>query len=347
MFNASGISGPLVVRFRGACSVRSGSPAASEEAGSKRACDPAASAVRGGSTEVCRGSKSGCPLCALVVSCTDGGARSTEVLIGVDPHTRRRTTRRPPSTGRRTAPAGYFHRQQAWPPGARGMGEALREAVLGRGRGERFGEVRGPVPPQCLVANGEDVVDVPAKLSARVRLLSTGEERKSDRLDAVYTAVAAWQSARACARSVGEEDLVAVLRMLTERRDDLLVKARTRAMRTTSTRGSRTSWCPARQAPLGLGPTERPPEAGAPDRRARRAYRRGRRGNLRLAHRGLRPRTDPGREDYRQGRRRAALPEQGPLLRLLHRHGAGRSLQSGELVRHRLSRAGDRQRSSS
>jgi transposase len=160
------------------------------------------------------------------------------------------------------------------------MGEALREAALGRGRGERFGEVRGPVPPQGLVANGEDVVDVPAKLSARVRLLSTGEERKSDRLDAVYTAVAAWQSARACARSVGEEDLVAVLRMLTERRDDLLVKARTRAMRTTSTRCSRTSWCPARQAPLGLGPTARPPEAGAPDRRARRAYRRGRRGNL-------------------------------------------------------------------
>ena len=80
---------------------------------------------------------------------------------------------------------------------------------------------------QYLVANGESVVDVPAKLSARVRVLSTGGGRKNDLLDAVYTAVAAHQSGRL--RRVDEEDLVAVLRMLTERRDDL-VRARTRAM---------------------------------------------------------------------------------------------------------------------
>lgn len=85
----------------------------------------------------------------------------------------------------------------------------------------------GRAVAQFLVANGEDVVDVPAKLSAWVRLLFTGGERKSDRIDAVYTAVAASQRMRL--RPVGEEDLIAVLRMLAKRRDDL-VKARTCAM---------------------------------------------------------------------------------------------------------------------
>jgi hypothetical protein len=44
---------------------------------------------------------------------------------------------------------------------------------------------------QQLVADGEQVVDVPAKLAARVRVLSTGHGRKTDPLDAVSTAVAA------------------------------------------------------------------------------------------------------------------------------------------------------------
>jgi len=49
-----------------------------------------------------------------------------------------------------------------------------------------------------------------------------------------------------------------------------------------------------------------------------------------------------GCEDHWAGRGRLSLPERG-TLRLLHRHGAGRSLSSGEVVRHRLSRGGDRQ----
>ena len=37
---------------------------------------------------------------------------------------------------------------------------------------------------QRLVADGEPVVDVPAKLSARVRVFSTGQGRKTDATDA-------------------------------------------------------------------------------------------------------------------------------------------------------------------
>jgi hypothetical protein len=44
---------------------------------------------------------------------------------------------------------------------------------------------------QRLLADGEHVVDVPAKLSARARLLDTGHNRKSDVYDAHAVAVVA------------------------------------------------------------------------------------------------------------------------------------------------------------
>jgi transposase len=44
---------------------------------------------------------------------------------------------------------------------------------------------------QRLVGDGEPVLDVPAKLAARVRVLSVGHGRKSDPEDAVSVAVAA------------------------------------------------------------------------------------------------------------------------------------------------------------
>ena len=53
---------------------------------------------------------------------------------------------------------------------------------------------------QRLVGDGEQVVDVPAKLAARVRVLSVGHGRKSDPDDAVSVAVAA-RNAPGCGRS--------------------------------------------------------------------------------------------------------------------------------------------------
>jgi transposase len=47
-----------------------------------------------------------------------------------------------------------------------------------------------------LAAAGESVVDVPPKLSARVRVLSTGNARKNDGLDALAPALAASRNER-------------------------------------------------------------------------------------------------------------------------------------------------------
>jgi transposase len=78
-----------------------------------------------------------------------------------------------------------------------------------------------------LAAAGESVVDVPPKLSARVRALSTGNARKNDGLDALATALAASRNERLAAvdPEVGSE----VLRLLSERREDLVAE-RTRAL---------------------------------------------------------------------------------------------------------------------
>ena len=79
---------------------------------------------------------------------------------------------------------------------------------------------------QRLAAAGELVVDVPPKLSARVRVLSIGNARKNDGLDALATALAAWRNERLAA--VDPEAGSEVLRLLSERREDLVAE-RTRA----------------------------------------------------------------------------------------------------------------------
>jgi transposase len=78
-----------------------------------------------------------------------------------------------------------------------------------------------------LVTDGEQVVDVPAKLAARVRVLSTGHGRKSDPDDAVSVAVAARSAPQL--RQVGVEDQAVVLHLLTNRREDL-VRMRTQTI---------------------------------------------------------------------------------------------------------------------
>lgn len=80
---------------------------------------------------------------------------------------------------------------------------------------------------QRLSAAGEAVVDVPPKLSARVRVLSTGNSRKNDGLDALATALAAWRNERLA--TVDPEAGSEVLRLLSERRGDLVAE-RTRAL---------------------------------------------------------------------------------------------------------------------
>ena len=72
---------------------------------------------------------------------------------------------------------------------------------------------------QQLVAAGEPVVDVPAKLAARVRVLQSGHGRKTDGIDAMSVATAAVHTRRP--RPVGAEDFSMLLRLLADRRDEL------------------------------------------------------------------------------------------------------------------------------
>ncbi|WP_370460059.1 IS110 family transposase [Nostocoides sp. F2B08] len=72
---------------------------------------------------------------------------------------------------------------------------------------------------QRLLADGEHVVDVPAKLSARARLFDTGHNRKTDAHDAHSVAVVAVRTAGLRVLSY-DADLEA-LRMLSDRRAEL------------------------------------------------------------------------------------------------------------------------------
>lgn len=72
---------------------------------------------------------------------------------------------------------------------------------------------------QRLVADGEPVVDVPAKLSARVRVFSTGQGRKTDATDAHSVGVVALRTPGL--RPVQVDDLTVALRLLVDRREDL------------------------------------------------------------------------------------------------------------------------------
>jgi transposase len=77
----------------------------------------------------------------------------------------------------------------------------------------------GQLLAQQLVAAGEDVVDVPPTLSARVRLLGSTKASKNDFHDALATAIA---GLRHCGlRPVRIEDHTAVIRLLIDRYDDL------------------------------------------------------------------------------------------------------------------------------
>ena len=73
---------------------------------------------------------------------------------------------------------------------------------------------------QRLLADGERVVDVPAKLAARARVFDTGQGRKTDATDAHAVASVALRTPGLRRLSAEDEDLVA-LRLLVDRRDAL------------------------------------------------------------------------------------------------------------------------------
>ncbi len=136
------------------------------------------------------------------------------VIIGMDPHKRSATIEVIDDRAKVLA-AGRYGADKA------GYAEMLK---AGRRFADRVWAVEG-----CngvgrhiahrLVASGETVLDVPAKLSAQVRVFATGNGRKTDPVDAHSVALAALRSPKLVQVEVSP-DLV-VLGMLADRRDEL------------------------------------------------------------------------------------------------------------------------------
>ena len=138
----------------------------------------------------------------------------TDVIIGVDPH-KLSFTIEVVDHQERLLGSGRFSTDQA---GYRAMRSYVKtwprrvwaiEGANGAGR---------PLA-QRLVEAGERVVDVPAKLAARVRLFDTGHNRKTDALDAHSIAIVAVRTPGL--RVLAPGGALEALRLLTDRRDEL------------------------------------------------------------------------------------------------------------------------------
>jgi transposase len=139
------------------------------------------------------------------------------VVIGVDPHKRSATIEV------------LGEREQVLATGRFGTDTAGYKELLAAGRQWSAGSERvwavegcngvGRYLAQRLVADGEPVVDVPAKLSARARVFSTGQGRKTDATDAHSIAVVALRTTGL--RVVAVDDATVALRLLVDRRDEL------------------------------------------------------------------------------------------------------------------------------
>jgi transposase len=136
------------------------------------------------------------------------------IIIGIDPHKASLTAVAVGPSGtllghrRLLVNAGTLSQLVAWAAGWPVRRFAV-EGAYGLGR---------PIAQQ-LAAAGEQVLDVPATLAARARLLNTGGGRKTDTADAASVAQVALHNPML--RVVTAEDQTTILRLVTERRDDL------------------------------------------------------------------------------------------------------------------------------
>jgi transposase len=136
------------------------------------------------------------------------------ITIGIDPHKSSLTAVAVDPAGqllanrRLVVNAGTFNQLLGWAAAWPSRRFAVEGANgLGRGIAQR------------LAAAGEQVLDVPATLASRARLLTTGGGRKTDAADAASVAHVALYCPTL--RTVTVEDQTTILRLLAERRDDL------------------------------------------------------------------------------------------------------------------------------
>ena len=148
---------------------------------------------------------------------------SEEVLIAVDPHKGHHTLVVLDPVSRRSVEEAEFANAHA------GYREMVRFARRWRQRRWAVEGCHGAGRSlaQRLVANGEAVLDVPAKLAARVRVFSQGHGRKTDRDDAISIGLAALNAAGV--QAVQPDGATVSLRLWCDRRDEL-VALRTQAI---------------------------------------------------------------------------------------------------------------------
>lgn len=137
-----------------------------------------------------------------------------QVIIGVDPH-KRSATIEVIDQHERVLRKGRFGTDR---DGYQAMLTAVRKHT------DRVWAVEGcngigRHVAQRLVADGETVLDIPAKLSARARVFATGQGRKTDPVDAHSVAVVALRTPGL--RKVAIDDTALALRLLVDRRDQL------------------------------------------------------------------------------------------------------------------------------
>jgi transposase len=136
------------------------------------------------------------------------------VMIGVDPR-----------QGSHTAVAINGDAVQLAAVTVRAPRQQVRELLAWATRfGERTWAIEsggglGYLLAQQLVATGEHVLDVPATLAVRVRVLGTGRSNKNDANDALSVAVAAVRAPRLA--GVGRSEHSGVLRLYARRNSDL------------------------------------------------------------------------------------------------------------------------------
>ena len=213
---------------------------------------------------------------------------------------------------------------------------------------------------QRLLASGERVLDVPAKLAARARVFDTGQGRKTDAADAHAIVMVALRDKGL--REVSPDPDLTVLRMLCDRRDEL---SRARAQALNRLHRLFLDLIPG-GAPVkkstsqyqALVATVRPRDLAGKTRRRMAAEEledlhrldaklKAMKAELKTAVQAWAPpdghpwhRPSGRRADPCRRRRRGPLPGPQPL-RILDRHRPI-DASSGQHLRHRLSRAGNR-----
>ena len=147
---------------------------------------------------------------------------SDDVMIAVDPHKASNTAAVLDPVTKTVIESARFANS------ADGYGQLARFAA--RWEHRRWAEGchgAGRSLAQRLVADGEAVLDVPAKLAARVRVYSRGHGRKTDKHDALSIGLAALDGTGVTV--VTRDDALVSLRLLCDRREELTAQ-RTQAV---------------------------------------------------------------------------------------------------------------------